>query len=1185
MKSSKGLIIIGILTLAFLYAQETRAQIELIEADASFVGENALSGFGYRELSIVGDIDGDGSDDIAIGAFKEHYGKSANPQNACDEIDPGFCGCGGADPGIVYLLFGRRAGLAQNQPVREVADIILVTPHADSMLGASISSGDLNGDGSDSLIIGAPGYGDAEKPGRGKTFVLFGRTRAEWEALPMYSDPDCANKDNDLRVKNIEQICDASFLGELAGDTLGADNSTVDLNNDGKLDLLVGAPGYQKKTYAVDDNRSVEVGRGIVYVVFGADKTDPKWNIDESISGVFDASFKGGSIVGEKILYDTHCDTLVNEQAGSPVAGLGDIDGDGSNDFVVGQAENDPSLLFRRRAYLISGRDVVPGLTTDLQSAAKTIFVAPDYKKAKGLSNLDPFWHNDFFGSDIADAGDLDNDGFSDLVIGSEGYSREMETTALPRCGAAYVFFGGPDSPTGVVQIGIDGENTGATFYGALGYAKMGFSVEGLGDIDGDGRDDLFVGGAIDKTGNALDSGSMFEGGHFSYSRADSFLIFGSTTPSWAQFDYEYLYRNETEVYESFYEPDFGTFRNAVVDYARDTYRYFFGEETAKVAELYPVADKTSAAGMIAGRGDVDNDGKNDFLIGDYLFSTLDSGEGIGLDDERIHRINVGKVYLKFGDEALAAPGEPDLWAKDSQEDIGAEPNTRSPSVQNSPDVWVRLEDDGGTDHQDPVYRVSEGVEIPVYVYVAIRNKGSEWTNLNGGNIEKVRLFWADQSNPLSWPGSFSEVESSPLDAGYLAPGESRVAKFAWHPPDPTLMPGWPVLPSVCLLATIGESILPPEDDFWAFVRNHNAVVAKKDVSIDASTIVCMESGEQRVPENIGTVSIPVFLNKASSEPVTVQYATSGSATPGKDYDPINGSITIPAGETQGEIEITIYNDRCDGESTPEYPVCEDDETVVVTIESATNATICDPPPEYTIVIVDDDICPVENISDGTAFCNIQDGIDNASEGDYLLVQEDQYDEDVVIDRTVMLASASGSQRTFVTGQSADTFVSEADNVVFKGFTLDNTKGKAAFKIAGGDAELSDLTINCEATGTGLSIETDSTEASSATGLAITMNAGGTGVLVGNGTIDLTEDTITCHGDCVGIKVENGTANLNSSFVDCTDGGVGIVASGGASNLSNVTVQSSPDNAGVVLSGGTATISGGTESGSALVIQ
>ena len=38
----------------------------------------------------------------------------------------------------------------------------------------------------------------------------------------MYSDPDCANKDNDLRVKNIEQICDASFLGELAGDTLGA---------------------------------------------------------------------------------------------------------------------------------------------------------------------------------------------------------------------------------------------------------------------------------------------------------------------------------------------------------------------------------------------------------------------------------------------------------------------------------------------------------------------------------------------------------------------------------------------------------------------------------------------------------------------------------------------------------------------------------------------------------------------------------------------------------------------------------------------------------------------------------------------------------------------------------------------------------------------------------------------------
>ena len=81
-----------------------------------------------------------------------------------------------------------------------------------------------------------------------------------------------------------------------------------------------------------------------------------------------------------------------------------------------------------------------------------------------------------------------------------------------------------------------------------------------------------------------------------------------------------------------------------------------------------------------------------------------------------------------------------------------------------------------------------------------------------------------------------------------------------------------------------------------------------------------------------------MFLNKASSEPVTVQYATSGSATPGKDYDPINGSITIPAGETQDEIVIIIYNDSCDGENTPVYPVCETDETVFVTIESATNA-------------------------------------------------------------------------------------------------------------------------------------------------------------------------------------------------------------------------------------------------------
>ncbi len=114
-------------------------------------------------------------------------------------------------------------------------------------------------------------------------------------------------------------------------------------------------------------------------------------------------------------------------------------------------------------------------------------------------------------------------------------------------------------------------------------------------------------------------------------------------------------------------------------------------------------------------------------------------------------------------------------------------------------------------------------------------------------------------------------------------------------------------------------------------------------------TAVSLGASTYQMPEKNGSVDIPVTLNQASSSPVSVDYATAdGTATAGKDYTPVSGTLTFAAGETQKTVTVQSLDDG----------IHEPNETLSLTLSGATSGVVIGPRPTATVTIQDDDPIP-----------------------------------------------------------------------------------------------------------------------------------------------------------------------------------------------------------------------------------
>lgn len=388
-------------------ASQGLAQVEKrtgkLEPSASFLGEFYYERVGYY-MENAGDVNADGFEDILIGTFH-------NREN-------------GYDAGAAYLILGDSLNAwGFKKKLREVDARFLGKYEYDAFGFYMSGNGDVNGDGIDDFLIGAPAGNEAGGPKPGHAFLFFGRTTADW-------GNDCVARDR----------ADASFVGRHEYDHAGEAVAMIgDVNQDGFDDFIIGAP--------LNDDGAEESGK--VYLFLGK---AAGWERNMDIESA-DASFIG---------------TRTREWVGYIVSSAGDFNGDGFADLLIGSPHFD---YFGGRIYLIFGKAEADwGTNFDLADA--DVIFAGEYPYDKA-------------GWALACAGDVNNDGYSDILIGAPNNDDNGEQS-----GKVYLILGKSEGWAKNINL----KDADASWRGEKVDDEAGWSVSGLSDINYDGCDEILIG-------------------------------------------------------------------------------------------------------------------------------------------------------------------------------------------------------------------------------------------------------------------------------------------------------------------------------------------------------------------------------------------------------------------------------------------------------------------------------------------------------------------------------------------------------------------------------------------------------------------------------------------------------------------------------------------------------------------
>ncbi len=409
--------------------------------------ENDIAGI---SAAVVGDVDGDGWDDLLVGAHGDDANASAS--------------------GAAYLALGP---VTSDLALVDAEAKLLGTSYADYAGWQVAPAGDQDGDGHADLVVGAYGN-DEQVSSAGIAYVVYG---------PVSGEHQLADADAVLWGS------DASFLG-------WSIDGGEDLTGDGTPDLLLGAyasdvgstdsgvawvvPGPISGAHVVD-----EVAIGIVgerddwlgyCVAIGGDQDGdghrevllgaPYDDLGDTATGsllVFNTPVDADYMVADATVHgETNYDRL-----GYWVADGGDIDGDGYDDLLAGAEYGDFLRVDAGAVWVIPGP--VWGQTAAYDALSARIVGPQAYAQAHRVEG----------------AGDFDQDGFADIVIGAD----YADTEAGEDAGAVWLLYG---PVTGNIDLQQD---AAVTFLGEEAGDRLGVSVEGGDDITGDGLPDLLLGG------------------------------------------------------------------------------------------------------------------------------------------------------------------------------------------------------------------------------------------------------------------------------------------------------------------------------------------------------------------------------------------------------------------------------------------------------------------------------------------------------------------------------------------------------------------------------------------------------------------------------------------------------------------------------------------------------------------
>ena len=336
---------------------------------------------------------------------------------------------GGPSSSAALIVYGGPNGsksLVSTNPVSAADGVLIAGPGSTFFGGAVDSAGDFNGDGYTDLLIGAQGVGVTA----GDAYILFG------SASGFPTDATTLNGSNGFRITG---EANTSFGSRLA--------SIGDINNDGYDDVAINAGG------------NIGSGTdGAAYILFGR-------------AGGFTANFNVSALNGSngfKVLAPSGDQRRVEFDTA-------DVNGDGIDDLIMGMRYVDVAASNAGAIYVVYGKTTGFGSTLSVG----------DVTGANGF-RITGVATNDTFGNDVSNAGDVNGDGFDDIIIGAP-YADDGGNNS----GTVYVVFGAAGGISPSINLTTMTADQGFKIVGPSASAFVGLTVAGIGDVNNDGLDDM----------------------------------------------------------------------------------------------------------------------------------------------------------------------------------------------------------------------------------------------------------------------------------------------------------------------------------------------------------------------------------------------------------------------------------------------------------------------------------------------------------------------------------------------------------------------------------------------------------------------------------------------------------------------------------------------------------------------